>query len=164
MGTIFFHSYFLWNHYCLRGRPIFKNILFLAVETVFKIFSDTDLNGSSLLVHWNRIFLTNSLFWQVETVFGKLQTFCFYSKLFSEVDTILEIKCRLVFKEEHYSCSLKPFSWIFADIPAGQNSFSWLVETEFSSNPSSRLVYTDFWLTSNRVLLFRAFFSAAEKH
>ena len=67
-------------------------------------------------------------------------------------------------QEEQYSCSLKPFSWIFADIPASGSSFFRLVETEFSSNPSSRLVYTDFGLISNRVLLFRAFFSAAGKH
>ena len=73
------------------------------------------------------------------------------------VDTILETKCKPISKEEHYSCSLKPFSWIFADIPASGNSFFRLVETDFSSNPSSRLVYTDFGLISNRVLLFRAF-------
>ena len=87
----------------------------------------------------------------METVFGLIQSF------FLQVDTILEIKCRPNFKEEHYSCSLKPFSWIFADIPASGSSFFQLMETEFSSNPSSRLVYTDFGLISNLVLLFRAF-------
>ena len=60
------------------------------------------------------------------------------------MDTILEIKCRPIFKGEHYSWSLKPFSWIFADIPASESSLFRLVETEFSSNPSLRLVYTDF--------------------
>ena len=29
---------------------------------------------------------------------------------FPVVDTILEYKCRPIFKEEHYSCSLKSFS------------------------------------------------------
>ena len=74
------------------------------------------------------------------------------------MDTILEIKCKPIFKEEHYKYSLKPSSWIFADIPASGSSFFRLVETEFPANPSSRLVYTDFGLTSNRVVLFRAFF------
>ena len=32
------------------------------------------------------------------------------------------------------------------------------METKFSANPSSRLVYTDFGLISNYVLLFRVFF------
>ena len=68
------------------------------------------------------------------------------------MDTILEIKCQANFKEQHYSCSLKPFYWIFADIPASGSSFFWLVETEFSSDPSSRLVYTDFGLTSNMIV------------
>ena len=73
------------------------------------------------------------------------------------MDTIHEIKCRPTFKQEHYSCSLKPFSWIFEDIRVSESSLFQLVETEFSSNPSSRLVYTDFGLISNRMLLFRAF-------
>ena len=80
------------------------------------------------------------------------------------MDTIHEIKCKPIFKEGQYSCSLKPFSWIFADIPASGSNFFRLVETEFSSNSSSRLAYTDFGLISNRVLLFEAFFSAAAKH
>ena len=70
------------------------------------------------------------------------------------VDTVLEIKCKPNFKEKHYSCSLKPFFWIFADIPVSGSSFFRLVETEFSSNPSSQLVYTDFQLILNRELLF----------
>ena len=79
------------------------------------------------------------------------------------MDTFLEINYRPDFKEKHYSCSLKPFSWIFADIPASGSSFFRLVETEFSSNPSSQLVYTDFGLISNRVLLFRVFFFCSWK-
>ena len=43
-------------------------------------------------------------------------------------------------------------------------AFFWRVETEFLSNTSSRLLYTDFGLISNRVLLFRRFFSATGKH
>ena len=79
-------------------------------------------------------------------------------KPFLLVVTILKIKCRPIFKKEHYCCSLKPFSWGFADIPGSGSRFFWLVQTEFSSNPSSLLVYTDFGLISNHVLLFRAFF------
>ena len=53
---------------------------------------------------------------------------------------------------------MKPFSWIFADIPASGSNFFLLVKTDFSSNPSSRLLHTDFGLISNLALLFRAFF------
>ena len=60
-------------------------------------------------------------------------------------------------EKQQYSCSLKPFSWIFADIAANGSIFFGLVKTEFFLKPSSRLVYTDFGLISNRVLLFRAF-------
>ena len=89
--------------------------------------------------------------------------FAFIQNFFLLVDTIYEIKYRPIFKEEHYSCCLKQFSWIFEDIPASGSSFLGLFETEFLSNPSSSLVYADFGLVLNRVLLFRAFFSAAKK-
>ena len=36
----------------------------------------------------------------------------FIQSFYLLVDTIREIKCRPIFKEEQYSCSLKPFSWI----------------------------------------------------
>ena len=84
--------------------------------------------------------------------------FTFIQSYFLLVGTILEIKCKPTFQEEHYSCSLKPSSWIFADIPASGSCFFRLVETEFSSNPSSRLVYIDFGLISSHVPLFRFFF------
>ena len=57
---------------------------------------------------------------------------------------------------------MKPFSWIFADIPVSGSSFFRLVETEFSSNPSPRLVYMDSGSISNRVRLFRASFLLLE--
>ena len=50
--------------------------------------------------------------------------FAFIQSIFLLVDTILEIKCRSIFKNEHYSCSLRPVSWIFADIPASVSNFS----------------------------------------
>ena len=85
--------------------------------------------------------------------------FAFIQSFFLLVVSIHKIKCRSISKEKHYSCSLKPFSWIFADILASGSSFFRLVEMDFSSNLSSQLVYTDFGLISNRVLfLFRAFF------
>ena len=70
--------------------------------------------------------------------------------------------CAVIFKEEHYSCSLKSFSWIFADVPASGSSFFLVVRTEFSSNPSARLVRTDFGLIQNSVFLFRPFFLLQE--
>ena len=79
------------------------------------------------------------------------------------MDTIHGIKFRPIFKEEHYSCSLKPFSWVFADIPASGSSFLRLVKTECSSNTLSRLVHTNFGLISkwgNR----RIFFSSDKTH
>ena len=72
------------------------------------------------------------------------------------------IFCAVIFKEEHYSCSLKSFSWIFADVPASGSSFFLVVRTEFSSNPSARLVRTDFGLIQNSVFLFRPFFLLQE--
>ena len=89
----------------------------------------------------------------------KCKPFSFIQSFFLLVVTILEIKCRPFFskKKQHCSCSLKPFSWIFENILASGSSIFRLVETEFSSNPSSRPVYTGFGLILNRVL-FRAFF------
>ena len=55
----------------------------------------------------------------------------------------------------------KHFFLNFADILASASSFFRLAETEFSLNTSSQIVYTDFGLISNPVLLFRDFFSAA---
>ena len=43
-------------------------------------------------------------------------------------------------------------------------AFFWRVETEFLSNTSSRLLYTDFGLISNRVLLFRCILFPTGKH
>ena len=127
------------------------------METIFFNFSDTDSNGSSLLVHWNLIFQRILHSGQWKRFLVDYKPFALIQSFFLLVETILEIKCRPIFKEEHYSCSLKPFSLIFGDIAASGNSFFRLVETDFSSNPSSRLVYTDFWLISNGVLLFRVF-------
>ena len=78
--------------------------------------------------------------------------------------TVHEIKCLPIFKEEHYCCFLKPFYWIFEDIPASGSIFFRLVKKDFSSNPSSRPVYTDFGLILNRVLSFIAFLSAAREN
>ena len=86
------------------------------------VFTITDSNETNLMVHLNRIF----------------KSFAFIQSFFLLVDTIHEIKYRLVINEGHYSCSLKPFSdfRIFADIPASRSSFFRLVEMDFSSNPS----------------------------
>ena len=57
--------------------------------------------------------------------------FAFIQSFLRLVDTIHEIKCRPIFKKRHYSCSLKPFSWTFADIPTNESSFFWLVFIKF---------------------------------
>ena len=67
----------------------------------------------------------------------------------------------LLFRE--FFCQLTPFLKLNVAQFLKKNFkifiFFGLVETEFSSNPSSRLVYTNFGPISNHVLLFRAFFS-----
>ena len=57
--------------------------------------------------------------------------FAFIQSFLRQADTIHEIKCRPIFKERHYSCLLKPFSWTFADIPTNESRFSWLVFIKF---------------------------------
>ena len=57
--------------------------------------------------------------------------FAFTQSFLQLVNTIHEIKCRPIFKERHYSCLLKPFSWTFADIPTNESRFSWLVFIKF---------------------------------
>ena len=108
-------------------------------------------------------FWINPSFWLVETVsLVNYKPFSLIQSFFLLVDTILEIKCHPVIKEIHYSCSLKQFSWIFADLPASGSTFFWFGKMEFSSNPSTRLACVDFELITNRVLLFRAFFLLLE--
>ena len=113
---------------------------------------------STEIVFFNESFIqaSGNGFWLITNLLLLFRAF------FLLVDTILETKCRPIFKVKHYSCSLKPFSWIFADIPASGSSFLRQVETQFSSNPSSRPVYTDFELISNSALLFKAFFMLLE--
>ena len=134
------------------------------METVFLVFPDTGSNGSRLLVHLNRIFQVILYSGQWKGSLVNYKPFAFIQCFFLLVNTIHEIKCRPIFKEEQYSCLLKPLFWIFADIPAIASSFFRLVEMQFLSSPSSRLAYTDLRLISQRVLLFRAFFSATGKH
>ena len=54
------------------------------------------------------------------------------------VDTIIEIKCRPSFKQKHYSCSLKPFSLISADILTSDiiflDSYGWKQLSPASGN------------------------------
>ena len=57
--------------------------------------------------------------------------FAFIQSFLRQADTIHEIQCRPIFKERHYSCLLKPFSWTFADIPTNESRFSWLVFIKF---------------------------------
>ena len=147
----------------LEGDQYLKKSHFCLWKPFSLTFSDTDANGSRLLAHWNRILQRILHSGQGKWFLANYKPFAFTQSFFLLVDTILEIKCRPNFKEEQYSCSLKPFSSIFTDIPASGSSFFWLLETKFSSNTSSsRLVHTDFRLISNSVLLFRVFFLLLE--
>ena len=145
----------------LEGDQYLKKSYLCQWKSFSLIFLDTDSNGSSLLVHLYRIFQLILHPGQWKRFLVNYKPFAFIRSFFLLVETIHEIKCRPIFKEEQYSCSLEPFSWIFSDIPSSVSSFFRLVETEFSLDPSSRLVYTDFGLISNLVF-FRSFFLVLE--
>ena len=128
------------------------------METVFFSFFQTLIRmeavfWSTEIVFFNKFFILASGkgFWQninllllfgalfcCRTPFLKLNVGQFKKKkkTFLLVETILLGFCR-------YSCEWKQLLR--------------LVETEFSSNPLSLLVYSDFELVSNRAFLFRAF-------
>ena len=64
MGRIFFHSYFLWNHYWQCREDNIKKNFFLLVETIFFNF----------FRHWFKWKQssgpTNPLLWLMKTIFG----------------------------------------------------------------------------------------------
>ena len=126
------------------------------METVFfKFFSDTDSNGSSLLVHLNRIFQLILHSGCRKRFLVNYKIFDFIQSFFLLVHTIREIKFGQIFKEEHYSCSLKPFSWIFADISASGSNFFRLVEMGVFIKSFIMNSVHGFWVN---------FFSTAGKH
>ena len=86
--------------------------------------------------------------------------FAIIQSFFLLVDTILQIKCSPIFKEEHYSCQLKPFSRIFADNSTSMKQFFRLVETEFLSNAVHSYKWK--WIFWFSVLLFTAHFMLVE--
>ena len=150
----------------LERDQYLKKILFLLVKPLFFIFFRHRFKWKQSFGPLKSYISTNLSFWLLETVLIIYKPFAFIQSFFLLVDTIHEIKCKPFFKEEQYACSLKSFSWIFADIPASGSRFFRLKETEFSSNPSSRLVYTDFdfGLISNRMVLLRASFLLLESN
>ena len=95
---------------------IFQTLI--QMESVFWSTEIVFLNESFILAGGNGFWLLN-------------KPFAFIQSFFLLVDTILEIKCRSSFNEEHHSCSLKPFPRIFVDMLASGNSFFGLVEIEF---------------------------------
>ena len=130
------------------------------------IFLDTDSNGSSLLVHLSRIFqlIIHSGKWKQFLV--NYKSFAFIQSFSRLVDTIHEIKCRPIFKKDHNSCLLKPFSWIFSDIPARS------LEAAFSGYGGNG-VFIKFFITTSAYgisinfkpcAFIQGFFSAAGKH
>ena len=62
METVFFHSHFFETIIAIRERPIFFKKSDLCLRKLFSssFFSDTDSNGSSFPVQWNRISSGNS--------------------------------------------------------------------------------------------------------
>ena len=141
----------------LEGHQYLKKPCFYQWIQFSLFFSGTDSNGMSLLVHLNRIFQLILYFGEWKRFLVNYKPFAFIQSFCLLVETIHEIKYRPIFKELYF-CFLKPFSWIFADTPASGSSFFRLVETEFSSNHSSRLMYTDFGLISNRAQFYSELF------
>ena len=77
----------------LQEGQYLKKSYFYQQKPFSLIFSDTDLNGSSLLVHLNRIFeVLYSSFCLITKPFAFIQSF------FLLVDIIHEIKCRPIFQ------------------------------------------------------------------
>ena len=89
--------------------------------------------------------------------------FAFIQSFFLLVVSIHKIKCRSISKEKHYSCSLKPFSWIFADILASGSSFFRLVEMDFFKSFIAASVY-GFWVNFKPCVFIQGFFSAVGKY
>ena len=71
IGTILIHSYFLMSTIiAIRGRPIFKRILYLLVETVFFKFFRHWFKWKQSFDPLTSYFSTNPSFWLVETIFS----------------------------------------------------------------------------------------------
>ena len=142
------------------------------METVFFNFFQTLIQMEAVFWSTEIVFFDRSFILASENGFlVNHKPFALIQSLSLLVYTIVEIKCRPSFKQEHYSSSLKPFSLISADILTSDiiflDSCGWKQLSPASGNgvsikPSSRLVYTGFCLISNHVLFY--FFSAAGKH
>ena len=78
----------------LEGEQYLKKSYFCQWKPFSLIFSDTDSNGSSLLVHLNRIFQLILHSGQWKRFLVNYKPFAFIQSFFLLVDTIFEIKCR----------------------------------------------------------------------
>ena len=124
MGTIFFHQYFL-SIDVIRRRPIFKKILFLLVETVFFSFFQTLIRmeavfWSTEIVFFNKFFILASGkgFWQ------NINLLLLFGALFCCRTPFLKLNVgQFKKKKKKHFCSLKPFYWVFVDIPVSGSSF-----------------------------------------
>ena len=108
----------------LEGDQCLKRSYFRYKKMFYFPFSESDSNGSSLLVYLNRIFQLILHSGQWKQCLVNYKPYAFIQSYFLIVDTINDIKYGSILNKEHYSCSLKPFFFIFADIPASGNSFS----------------------------------------
>ena len=100
-------------------------------------------------------FYWKQVFHLVKIFFKQILYYCQWQRIFCLN------KCRPIFKEEHYSCSLKPFSWILTDIAASGSSFFLLVEMKFLSLIASSVF--KFWVNFKPYRLIQTFFSATGK-
>ena len=142
------------------------------METVFFNFFRHSFKWKQSFDQLKSYFSTNPSFWLVKTVFWLITNLLLWFRAFlCSWTPLLKLNVDLVLNKNIIPARWNHFLWFlliswhqisFSWIPAGGSSYLRLVETEFPSNPSSRLVYTGFCLISNHVLFY--FFSAAGKH
>ena len=142
------------------------------METVFFNFFRHSFKWKQSFDQLKSYFSTNPSFWLVKTVFWLITNLLLWFRAFlCSWTPLLKLNVDLVLNKNIIPARWNHFLWFlqiswhqisFSWIPTGGSSYLRLVETEFPSNPSSRLVYTGFCLISNHVLFY--FFSAAGKH
>ena len=114
---------------------------------------------STEIVFFNKSFIlaSGNDFWLITDLLLLFRAFFFL------VDTILEIKCKPIFKEEHYSCLLKPFSWICRYSSKRKQLFQANGNEVFVKSFITTSVY-GFWVNFKPCAFIQGFFSAAGKH
>ena len=124
LETIFFHSYFLKPLLQLEGGQYFKNSYICLWKLFSSFFSDTDLNRSSYLMHWNRIFSESFILASGIRFLVNYKPCVFIKSFFLLVDTILGIRYKPIFL--HFSTPFSGFRKLFIEcfISASWNIFT----------------------------------------